>query len=87
MTNLTAIRTGDLETIGIKTGHDHQIYTNVSQIGSNIHYVGVSNVCDSPRRSAAASTWLAVAPATGVRFDSYILETSVNGMTAGLNIC
>ena len=73
-------------TLGINTHIDFNAdgYQNLTNVENDINYLGVKIIRDSDENPSDAQTWLAVAQATGARFDDYIPETSVAGMQTAL---
>jgi hypothetical protein len=73
-------------TLGINTHIDFNAYgyQNLTNVENDINYLGVKIIRDSDENPADAQSWLAVAQATGAKFDDYIPETSVAGMQTDL---
>ncbi|HEY1931240.1 MAG TPA: type I secretion C-terminal target domain-containing protein [Acetobacteraceae bacterium] len=73
-------------TLGINTHIDFDAdgYQNLTNVENDINYLGVKIIRDSDENPTDAQTWLAVAQATGAKFDDYIPETSVAGMQTDL---
>jgi len=68
--------------LGINTHIDFGgSYANLTTVEAAINYLDVKNIRDSMENPVDATTWLAVADATGAKFDDYIAETSVGGMS------
>lgn len=75
-----------VNSLGINTHIDFggSGYQNLTAVENAINYLGISNLRDSPGIPADVTTWAQVTAATGARFDAYIGETSVAGMSAEL---
>ena len=78
----TAISAADfIGTLGVNTHLDFDgTYADLSQVETDLKYLGVPNVRDSAEAASDAQVWLEVSQATGVKFDDYIAETSQAGM-------
>src|SRR5271169_202110 len=79
-----------INSIGVNTHIDFtsSSYANLNLVETAINYLGVKNLRDSPESTAdlgASGLWQQVANATGAKFDAYIAEGSVAGMTTDLN--
>ena len=72
--------------LGINTHIDFNAYgyQNLATVESNISYLGVTTIRDSAQSPTDATNWLAVAQATGAKFDDYIGENSPAGMATDL---
>lgn len=78
-----AVRAHDaLMTWGVNTHFDFNSYgyQSLPVAASNITYLGLKVLRDSPQVATDAVLWLAVSQATGAKFDAYIAETSPTGM-------
>jgi hypothetical protein len=78
-----AIRAHDVVgALGVNTHLDfaNYGYQNVSTVETNISYLGVKILRDSPQAATDALLWPWVANATGAKFDAYVAETSPAGM-------
>src|ERR1700761_1860878 len=81
---------GFINSIGVNTHIDfsNSSYANLNLVETAINYLGVKNLRDSPESTTdlgATGLWQKVANATGAKFDAYIAEGSVAGMTTDLN--
>src|ERR1019366_5684108 len=74
-------------TLGINTHIDFEAYgyQNLTNVENDINYLGVKIIRDSAASPTDAQTWLAVAQATGAKFDDFIGETSPSGMQTDLS--
>jgi serralysin len=78
--------TAFIDTLGVNTHLDFGgTYADLTQVESNLEYLGLPNVRDSAETASDAQTWLQVAQATGVKFDDYIAETSQAGMQTDIS--
>lgn len=79
--------TAFIGTLGINTHIDFGAYgyQNLTAVENDINYLGVKIIRDSAETATDAQTWLAVAQATGAKFDDYIAETSPAGMQTDLS--
>ncbi len=84
--SVPAVRAADLvASLGVNTHIDFGgTYANLTTVEANIKYLGVQNLRDSFENPSDLTTWLNVGNATGVKFDDYIPETSVSGMSTWL---
>ncbi len=75
-----------VSSLGINTHIDFNAYgyQNLATVESNISYLGVTTIRDSAQSPTDAANWLAVAQATGAKFDDYIGENSPAGMATDL---
>ncbi len=81
-----AIRAADLvASLGVNTHIDFGgTYANLTTVEANIKYLGVQNLRDSMENPSDLTSWLNVSNATGAKFDDYIPETSISGMSTCL---
>jgi hypothetical protein len=90
ITYTTASAAGNfINSIGVNTHIDftNSSYAKLNLVETAINYLGVKNLRDSPESTAdvgASGLWQQVANATGAKFDAYIAEGSVAGMTTDL---
>jgi hypothetical protein len=85
-TPLAASTESFVSSLGINTHIDFHAYgyQNLATVESNISYLGVTTIRDSAQSPTDAANWLAVAQATGAKFDDYIGENSPAGMATDL---
>jgi len=80
-----------VNSIGINTHLDFagSTYGNINLVETEIDYLGVRNLRDSPESAAdlgAPGLWQQVADATGAKFDAYIPEGSPAAMSNSLSL-
>ena len=74
-----------LRTLGVNTHLDFGgAYGNTAQAETDINYLGLTNLRDSPSNPGDIGLFQQVAQATGAKFDAYIGETSPGGMSTEL---
>lgn len=73
--------------IGVNTHFDTGAdgYQNTSTAESNLEYLGIGIMRDSPQVSTDETLWPSIAAATGMKFDAYIAETGPSGMAQDLS--
>lgn len=77
-----------VDLLGINTHIDFQNYgyQNITAVEQALSYLGVQNARDSAQNANDVQWWAQVSQATGVKFDDYIPEGSVQGMYGAMKL-